>query len=157
MDEIPSRSKRALMGLAGLAICSLPRSVFAANKITDKPSAIEQPAQQIDKVFIDRAFSKQREAIANGDQGYGAVVVRDGLIVGQSSSKVVSHNDPTAHAEMEAIRDAAARLESRNLSGCILFSSSRACSMCEAAAYWANIDRMVYGKTATDAGRPGLC
>ena len=96
-------------------------------------------------------------AIAMGDQGYGAIVVRAGRVIGQSPSHVVVNGDPTAHAEMEAIRDAAYRLGSRDLSGCILYSSSHACPMCEAAAYWAGIDRMVYGQQAIDAGKPTLC
>jgi tRNA(Arg) A34 adenosine deaminase TadA len=99
----------------------------------------------------------RRKATEIGDQGYGAVVVRDGIIVGQSPSHVVVHRDPTAHAEMEAIRDAARRLGNRDLTGCTLYSSSSACPMCEAAAYWANIDRMVFGSAVTEGGRPRLC
>ncbi len=96
-------------------------------------------------------------AITLGDQGYGAIIVKDLNIVGQSPSHVILKGDPTAHAEMEAIRDAASRLGSRDLSGCTLYSSSRACPMCEAAAYWAGIDRMVYGEAISDGGRPELC
>lgn len=100
----------------------------------------------------------RRLAIDSGDQGYGSVVVRDGFIVGQSPSHVIVHHDPTAHAEMEAIRNAAARLGSRNLSGCTLYSSPPACPMCEAAALLGeNIDRMVYGAAMNDGGRPSLC
>ena len=76
------------------------------------------------------------------------------LIVGAAPSRVVTANDPTAHAEMEAIRDAARRLRTRDLSGCTLVSTSRPCRMCEAAAGWAGISRMVYGPTLTDAGAP---
>ncbi len=119
--------------------------------------AIEQPRARDDDAFIARAWEMQRAASGAGDQPYGAVVVRAGQIVGQAPSRVVTAGDPTAHAEMEAIRDAARRLGSRNLSGCILYSSSRACPMCEAAAYWAGIDGMKYGRSAQDAGRPSLC
>jgi len=118
---------------------------------------IQQPASADDAAFIERAFAMQRLALANGDQGYGAVVVRGGRIVGQAESRVLQRQDPTAHAETEAIRDAAARLGSRNLDGCVLYSSSPACPMCEAAAYWAGIERMVYGRGASDGGRPRLC
>ena len=97
------------------------------------------------------------QAIKIGDQAYGAIVVRDGIIVGQAASHVVVNQDPTAHAEMEAIRDAANRLGSRDLSSCTLYSSSPACPMCEAAAYWADIDRMVSGESANDGGHPSLC
>jgi guanine deaminase len=82
------------------------------------------------------------EAVRAGDQPYGAVVVKNGKMVGEAPSRVVTAKDPTAHAEMEAIRDAARRLGTRDLSGCELYGSSPACRMCEAAAYWANISRI---------------
>jgi tRNA(Arg) A34 adenosine deaminase TadA len=123
----------------------------------NKTGTIGQPENNDDASFITRAFSLQKRAIESGDQGYGAVVVRDGKIVGQSASHVVINKDPTAHAEMEAIRDAARRLNSRDLSRCTLYSSSPACPMCEAAAYWAGIERMVYGKDASEGGSPRLC
>jgi tRNA(Arg) A34 adenosine deaminase TadA len=84
-------------------------------------------------------------------------VVLDDQIVGQSWSRVVLNHDPTTHAEMSAIRDAARRLKGRDLSGAILYSSSRPCAMCEAAAAWAGIAGMIHGKAATRAGRPQLC
>ena len=99
----------------------------------------------------------QRLASDKGDQAYGAVIVRDGIIVGQSWSRAVLDTDPTGHAEMSAIRDAAARLGNSNLAGCILYSSSRPCPMCEAAAYWAGIAAMVHGRELSDAGGPQLC
>ena len=118
---------------------------------------IEQPEVSDDTSFMARAISMRQRAIESGDQGYGAVVVRDGKIVGQSPSLVLINKDPTAHAEMEAIRDAARRLNSRDLSRCTLYSSSPACPMCEAAAYWAGIERLVYGKNASEGGSPQLC
>ena len=118
---------------------------------------LEQPSRADAAAFVARAFAMQRAASDAGDQPYGAVIVRAGRIVGQAPSRVVTAADPTAHAEMEAIRDAARRLGSRDLSGCILYSSSRACPMCEAAAYWAGIDGMRYGRGGHDAGRPRLC
>ena len=120
-------------------------------------ATIEQPEDNDDASFITRAFSLRQRAIESGDQGYGAVVVRDGKIVGQSPSHVIINKDPTAHAEMEAIRDAARRLDSRDLSRCTLYSSSPACPMCEAAAYWSGIERMVYGKDVSEGGSPRLC
>lgn len=101
-----------------------------------------------------RAEALRDEAVRAGDQPYGAVVLRGGTIVGAAPSRVVSATDPTAHAEMEAIRDAARRLRSRDLSGCVLVSTSRPCRMCEAAAGWAGIARMVYGEALNDAGAP---
>jgi tRNA(Arg) A34 adenosine deaminase TadA len=82
------------------------------------------------------------------------VVLRGEQIVGAAPSRVVTAADPTAHAEMEAIRDAARRLQTRDLSGCVLVSTSRPCRMCEAAAGWAGIARMVHGEALTDAGSP---
>ena len=101
-----------------------------------------------------RAEALRDEAVAAGDQAYGAVVLRGDALVGAAPSRVVTANDPTAHAEMEAIRDAARRLRSRDLSGCILVSTSRPCRMCEAAAGWAGISRLVHGAALTDAGPP---
>lgn len=119
-------------------------------------AAIAQPATPGPQAFIDRAFEMRRRAEAQGDQAFGAVVVHDGKIVGQAPSAVVSRGDPTAHAEMEAIRDAARRLGRRHLGGSTLYSSFRPCAMCEAAAYWAGIDRMIHGTGLTDAGAPRL-
>ena len=101
-----------------------------------------------------RAEALRDEALRSGDQAYGAVVLRGDAVVGAAPSRVVTANDPTAHAEMEAIRDAARRLRTRDLSGCTLVSTSRPCRMCEAAAGWAGISRMVHGPALTDAGPP---
>jgi tRNA(Arg) A34 adenosine deaminase TadA len=101
-----------------------------------------------------RAEALRDDALRAGDQPFGAVVLRGGLNVGAAPSRVVTANDPTAHAEMEAIRDAARRVRTRDLSGSVLVSTSRPCRMCEAAAGWAGILRMVYGEALTDAGVP---
>jgi tRNA(Arg) A34 adenosine deaminase TadA len=106
--------------------------------------------------FMARAFALRDQASAAGDQPYGAVVVRDGRIVGEGPSRVVTATDPTAHAEMEAIRDAARKLGSRNLSGCVIFASSRPCPMCQAGAYWAGIGQYYYGSDIADGGAPRL-
>ena len=98
--------------------------------------------------FARRALELREDAVRNGDQPYGAVVVKNGKIVGEAPSRVITNRDPTAHAEMEAIRDAARRLGTRDLSGCELYGSSPACRMCEAAAYWANIARLHPGERA---------
>ncbi len=109
-------------------------------------------------VTLPQAMARARElreqAQRSGDQPYGAVVWRGEAIVGEAPSRVVLNNDPTAHAEMEAIRDAARRLGTRDLAGCVLVSTSRPCRMCEAAAGWARIERLVHGDALTDGGRP---
>jgi tRNA(Arg) A34 adenosine deaminase TadA len=137
-----------LGGLAGFAL--------GGRAAADTPVAILQPANPGPGAFAERAFEMRRISVARGDQPYGAVVVKDGRIVGLGVSAVVTANDPTAHAEMQAIRDAARRLETRDLSGCELYGSSRACPMCEAAAYWARIARLRYGDGGTDGGAPAL-
>jgi len=101
-----------------------------------------------------RAEALRLQAMADGDQAFGAVVWRGDRIVGAAPSRVVTASDPTAHAEMEAIRDAARQLRTRDLAGCVLVSTSRPCRMCEAAAAWAGISRMVFGESLTDAGPP---
>src|SRR6185503_5355540 len=100
------------------------------------------------------AFRMKEDAVRAGDQAYGAVVVKDGRIIGFGPSRVVLKKDWTAHAEREAMREAQARLGRTELSGCILYSSSRPCAECERAAPAANIERMIFGSEATDAGRP---
>ena len=105
--------------------------------------------------FIEAAFRMRDEAVRAGDQAYGAVLVKDGRIIGFGPSRVVFKKDATAHAEREAIREAQARLGRRDLSGAVLYSSSRPCSQCEAAAAEANVARMIHGRAATDAGKPG--
>ena len=104
--------------------------------------------------FMAKAEEMLRQAVAAGDQAYGAVIVKDGQIVGFGPSRVVVNGDPTAHAEMEAIRDAAARLKTQDLSGCTMVSTSKPCPMCETAAYWARLDGLIHGQSLTDDGPP---
>jgi tRNA(adenine34) deaminase len=104
--------------------------------------------------FIAAAFRMRQEAIASGDQPYGAVVVRDDRVIGHGPSRVVLKQDPAAHAEREAIRAAQAQLRTDDLSGCVLYSTSRPCPACERVAAQANIARMIHGAAATDAGQP---
>jgi len=124
---------------------------------TASVAAIMQPSHAGEKAFVAYAEQMRRLAVASGDQAYGAIVVKGNRVIGLGPSRVVVGSDPTAHAEIEAIRDACQREGTRDLSGCILYSTSRPCPMCEAAAYWAGIGRMLYGPDATDAGAPRLC
>jgi tRNA(Arg) A34 adenosine deaminase TadA len=107
-----------------------------------------------DAPLMKRAFELKNAATDSGDQSYGAVVAKDGRVVGKGPSRVIVNQDPTAHAEMEAIRDAARTLGTRNLDGCIIYATSRPCRMCETAAYWANISYIYYGDDLNDGGRP---
>jgi tRNA(adenine34) deaminase len=104
--------------------------------------------------FVDAAFRMKQDAVAAGDQAYGAVVVRAGEIVGFGPSRVIAKRDDNAHAEREAIRDAQGRLGRTDLSDCVMYSTSRPCANCERAAAKAKIARMFVGPDATDAGVP---
>lgn len=119
-------------------------------------SAIVQPERPTREAFMRRALDMRRISVERGDQAYGAVIVKDGRIVGEGISAVITANDPTAHAEMQGIRDAARRLGTPDLSGCEMYGTSRACPMCEAGAYWARISRLYYGEGIVDAGAPRL-
>jgi tRNA(adenine34) deaminase len=104
--------------------------------------------------FIAEADRMKQAAVARGDQAYGAVVVRDGAIVGYGPSRVVQDGNPDAHAERVALLDAQRRLGTNDLSGAVIYSTSRPCPVCETALARANIARMVHGPAATDAGKP---
>jgi tRNA(adenine34) deaminase len=106
------------------------------------------------KRFYDAAAALRRLAESWGDQPYGAVVVLGDRIVGEGPSRVILRNDPTAHAEREAIRDAQRRLQREDLSGAVLYSTSRPCAACESAAARAKIARMIHGESLVDAGAP---
>ena len=114
----------------------------------------ELHAASKDDRFMRRAFEFKNAAIASGDQPYGAVVIKDDQVVGRGPSQVIVNGDPTAHAEMVAIRDAARTLGTRSLEGCIIYATSRPCAMCETAAYWANISHIYFGDELNDGGRP---
>lgn len=92
-----------------------------------------------------------------GDGGpFGAVVVRDGQVVARGWNRVTSSNDPTAHAEVNAIRAACAKLETFSLAGCELYTSCEPCPMCMGAIYWAGLDRVYYAGTRHDAALAGF-
>ena len=89
---------------------------------------------------------------ANGIGGpFGCVVVKDNMIVAEGSNKVTFSNDPTAHAEIVAIRDACKKLNTFNLSGCDIYASCEPCPMCLSAIYWSHIDNIYYANTRDDA------
>jgi tRNA(Arg) A34 adenosine deaminase TadA len=104
--------------------------------------------------WYDAALSMKRLAESWGDQPFGAVLVLDGMLVGEGPSRVVKLGDENAHAEREAITDAQRRLNRKVLSGSVLYSTSRPCRVCEAAAAEAGVIRMYYGNTLRDAGSP---
>jgi tRNA(adenine34) deaminase len=131
------------------SVLTFAAAAFAA--LTTRARAAPAPEH---REFIEEAFRMKDEAVRAGDQAYGAVVVKDGRIIGFGPSRVVLKKDWTAHAEREAIREAQARLGTRDLSDCLLYSSSRPCSTCESAAAEAKLARMFFGADARDAGPP---
>ena len=105
-----------------------------------------------------------REAVQLAEQGmrsgrggpFGCVVVRRGEIVGRGSNRVTSTNDPTAHAEVVAIRDACTALQTFQLTDCELYTSCEPCPMCLSAIYWARVPQVYYGNTRADAAAIGF-
>lgn len=106
-----------------------------------------------DKVFLGQAIDLSADIAARGGFPVGAIVVVDGEIVGRGVSDGKRHHDPTMHAEIDAIRQASARLQTRNLSNATLYSSMEPCLMCYSACYWARIDKVVFacGKDNLDS------
>ena len=87
---------------------------------------------------------------------FGACIVKDGVIIGKGSNKVLLNNDPTAHAEVMAIRDACKNINSYDLKGCEIYTNCYPCPMCFSAIMWANIDKIYYGNTKEDAENIGF-
>lgn len=107
--------------------------------------------------FLREAIRLSIEKIdANEGGPFGAVVVRDGAIVGRGWNRVTAANDPTAHAEIVAIRDACERLKTFSLEGCELYSSCEPCPMCLAAIYWSRLDALTFAATRDDAADAGF-
>ena len=107
--------------------------------------------------FLRRAIALATENVTSGKGGpFGAVIAHGGRIVGEGANSVTTSNDPTAHAEVNAIRAAAQALNTFLLAGCELYTSCEPCPMCLAAAYWARLDAIYFGASAADAARAGF-
>ncbi|MBT9523265.1 MAG: nucleoside deaminase [Dechloromonas sp.] len=112
----------------------------------------------LDDQFLARAIELARHGSESGEGGpFGAVIVRDGKIIAEGWNRVVASHDPTAHAEISAIRTACAGADSFHLPGCTLYASSEPCPMCLSAAYWARIDRIVFANSRAEAAAIGFC
>jgi guanine deaminase len=108
----------------------------------------------VKKEFMREAIQISVQMMRRGQGGpFGAVVVRRGKIVGRGWNQVTSGNDPTAHAEVTAIRDACKRLKTFQLTDCELYTSCEPCPMCLSAMYWARLKRVYYGNTRKDAAK----
>jgi guanine deaminase len=111
----------------------------------------------MDNRFMARAIQLSVENVRSGRGGpFGAVVVKDGGIVAEGVNQVTANNDPTAHAEVLAIRDACHKLNLFELKGCDLYTSCEPCPMCLGAIYWARMDKVYFGSLAEDAAKIGF-
>ena len=106
--------------------------------------------------LMKKAIELSEENVANGGGPFGAVIARDGEIIATGVNRVTANCDPTAHAEVSAIRAACQKLKTFDLSGCELFSSCEPCPMCLGAIYWAHIDRLYFGNDKDDAKAIGF-
>jgi tRNA(Arg) A34 adenosine deaminase TadA len=127
-----------------LSALTLAPFACVASAATAQPASppLAQPAEPTRAAFFARARELRDQAVREGDQAYGAVVVRDGVIVGEGRNYVVLQSDPTAHSELLAVRDAARRLGTRDLSQCDVYSTATPCAMCQGALYWGRIRRV---------------
>jgi guanine deaminase len=111
----------------------------------------------MDNPFMARAIQLSVENVRSGRGGpFGAVVVKDGGIVAEGVNRVTANKDPTAHAEVLAIRDACHKLNLFELKGCDLYTSCEPCPMCLGAIYWARMDKIYFGSLAGDAAKIGF-
>ena len=106
---------------------------------------------------MDRAIAAALDGLRAGEGGpFGALVSRGDEVLAVAPNRVLSRSDPTAHAEVEAIREACAKLATFDLSGCDLYATCEPCPMCYAAAYWARVDRVIHACGRDDAARAGF-
>jgi tRNA(Arg) A34 adenosine deaminase TadA len=144
--------RRFLVSLTFASVAGLQ-----AAPATAQPALPAQPAERTKAGFLERARALRDQAVSEGDQAYGAVVVRDGMVVGEGRNFVVRDHDPTAHAELLAVRDAARRLRTRDLSDCDVYSTATPCPMCQGALYWARVRRVYTESTIEQGFVPKLC
>lgn len=120
------------------------------------PSPPNTTAQ--DETLLRRTLELALANVEQADGGpFGALIAKNGAIIAESWNRVVADNDPTAHAEILAIRAACRQLQHFHLEGCTLYASSEPCPMCLAAAYWARVDRIVYANSRDEAAAIGFC
>lgn len=107
--------------------------------------------------FMAMAIAEAEKGIANGEGGpFGCVIVKDEEVVGKGHNEVIKNNDPTCHGEIAAIRNACAKLQTYDLSGCELYTTGQPCPMCLGAILWSNISKVYYGCSIDDAEKIGF-
>jgi guanine deaminase len=112
--------------------------------------------QGSDNKFMQLAIELSLNSVKHGGGPFGAVVVKDGQVVAQTSNSVTLDNDPTAHAEVNAVRAACKALQTFDLSGCVMYTSCEPCPMCLGAIYWARIAKIFYANSRLDAKNIGF-
>lgn len=111
---------------------------------------------EYNKKFMRKAIALSIQNIQKGGGPFGAVIVKDGKVIATGVNRVTRNTDPTAHAEVTAIRKASKKLGTFDLAGCDIYTSCEPCPMCLGAVYWAHIDKMYYGNTKADAKNVGF-
>jgi len=106
--------------------------------------------------FMRKAIALSIKNIKTGGGPFGAVIVKDGEIIATGVNRVTAHNDPTAHAEVSAIRKASRKLGTFDLKGCEIYTSCEPCPMCLGAIYWAHLDKIYFGNSKNDAADIGF-
>ncbi len=106
--------------------------------------------------FMRKAISMATENVKNGGGPFGAVIVKDNEIIATGVNRVTASNDPTAHAEVSAIRNACNKLNTFDLTGCEIYTSCEPCPMCLGAIYWARLSKIYYGNNKQDAAHIGF-
>jgi tRNA(Arg) A34 adenosine deaminase TadA len=142
--------------MAAMLACVGRRRHPAAASPHRDPGTRSLPGMVVDEEMVARAVALGRTGAEAGAGGpFGAVVALDGQVLGEAHNQVLATGDPTAHAEVAAIRAAAATLGSPHLVGAVLYTSCEPCPMCAGAAMWARVDRVVYASTREDARQWG--
>jgi tRNA(Arg) A34 adenosine deaminase TadA len=113
-------------------------------------------AEHDDQRWMRRAIELARDSVRRGGGPFGAVIVRGGALVAEGSNQVTLESDPTAHAEIVAIRAACRAVGDFSLNGCTIYSSCEPCPMCLGSIYWARLERLVFACTRQDAARAGF-
>jgi guanine deaminase len=116
----------------------------------------ERHMSEKDPLFIRRAIKLSLDSVKKGGGPFGAVITKNGKIVSESCNQVTVLNDPTAHAEISAIREAARKLNTFDLTGCKIYVSCEPCPMCLGAIYWARIEKVFFANTRFDAENIGF-
>lgn len=147
-----------LIGLSGLFLSAAEGSVLIKGVwATDRAAADKPFDRQMAERFMRRAIELSRKGMEAGDGGpFGAVIADDERIVAEGWNMVIVTKDPTAHAEVVAVRAATKSLGNFSLKGCDLYTSAQPCPMCLGAIYWARIDRVYYGNSVEDAAGIGF-